>query len=115
VEYYTGYLKALKEAVVEDGVDVRSYFGYAHASSQLSFVADGPTGGRVFPSTPVSGLALMTVLLSGRLMDNMEWNSGLIPRFGSVHTDFDTFKRRPKDSAGTLVQVRPMASVEGHG
>ena len=27
VTYYNGYLQALKEAVTEDKVDVRSYFG----------------------------------------------------------------------------------------
>ncbi|ORY35755.1 beta-glucosidase, partial [Naematelia encephala] len=62
VTYYDGYLSSLKAAVVEDGVDVRSFFGWS-------------------------------------FMDNFEWNSGLVPRFGSVHVDYETFQRTPKDSA----------------
>ena len=34
VTYYNGYINALKQAVEEDGVDVRSYFAYVyHLSS----------------------------------------------------------------------------------
>ncbi|WOO77170.1 Beta-glucosidase 1B [Vanrija pseudolonga] len=62
VNYYNGYLGALRAAVEEDGVDVRSYYAW-------SFI------------------------------DNFEWASGLIPRFGSVRVDYDTFERTPKDSA----------------
>jgi len=29
VHYYQGYLDALKAAVVEDGVDIRSYFAWS--------------------------------------------------------------------------------------
>ena len=29
VAYYKGYLKSLKEAVLQDGVDVRGYFGWS--------------------------------------------------------------------------------------
>ena len=39
------------------------------------------------------------------LMDNFEWASGLVPRFGSCYVDFDTFERTPKDSAKVLVDV----------
>jgi beta-glucosidase/6-phospho-beta-glucosidase/beta-galactosidase len=38
-------------------------------------------------------------------MDNFEWNSGLVPRFGSVHVDFNTFERRPKKSAYFVTEV----------
>lgn len=38
-------------------------------------------------------------------MDNFEWNSGLVPRFGVVHVDYGTKKRTPKDSAAFLKQV----------
>ncbi|WWC73867.1 uncharacterized protein I206_107839 [Kwoniella pini CBS 10737] len=37
-------------------------------------------------------------------MDNFEWASGLIPRFGSVYVDYDTFERTPKDSAKVLME-----------
>jgi beta-glucosidase len=37
-------------------------------------------------------------------MDNFEWNSGLVPRFGCVYVDYDTFERTPKDSASFLIQ-----------
>ncbi|WVR09713.1 hypothetical protein IAU60_006789 [Kwoniella sp. DSM 27419] len=36
-------------------------------------------------------------------IDNFEWASGLGPRFGSVHVDYDTFERTPKDSAKVLM------------
>lgn len=39
-----------------------------------------------------------------RFMDNFEWNSGLVPRFGCVYVDYDTFERTPKDSASFLIQ-----------
>lgn len=67
--YYRGYLEAVRQAVSEDGVDVRSYMAWS-------------------------------------FMDNFEWNSGLVPRFGVVHVDYETKKRTPKDSAKFLQQVR---------
>lgn len=33
------------------------------------------------------------------LMDNFEWASGYLPRFGLVHVDYETGKRSPKQSA----------------
>lgn len=33
------------------------------------------------------------------LMDNFEWASGYVKRFGIVHVDYDTLKRTPKQSA----------------
>lgn len=30
VEFYDGYLNAMKKAIVEDGVDVRSYFAWSY-------------------------------------------------------------------------------------
>ena len=38
-------------------------------------------------------------------MDNFEWNSGLVPRFGSVYVDFETFERHPKKSAYFVTKV----------
>lgn len=67
IRYYHGYLEALKSAVIEDGVDVRSYFGWS-------------------------------------FLDNWEWASGLGPRFGVVHTDYETFERTPKESASFLIK-----------
>ena len=32
------------------------------------------------------------------LLDNFEWGSGYAPRFGLIHTDFETLKRTPKSS-----------------
>jgi beta-glucosidase len=29
IAYYDGYLSAMRDAVLEDGVDVRSYFGWS--------------------------------------------------------------------------------------
>lgn len=46
-------------------------------------------------------------------MDNFEWNSGLVPRFGVVHVDYDTKKRTPKDSAKFLKQVSLLTNF-GH-
>ncbi|WWC95633.1 hypothetical protein V866_002498 [Kwoniella sp. B9012] len=37
-------------------------------------------------------------------MDNFEWASGLVPRFGSVYVDYETFERTPKDSATSLMK-----------
>jgi beta-glucosidase len=43
--------------------------------------------------------------LAWSFMDNFEWDSGLVPRFGVVHVDYDTKKRTPKDSAKFLQGV----------
>ena len=43
--------------------------------------------------------------LAWSFMDNFEWDSGLVPRFGVVHVDYDTKKRTPKDSAEFLKEV----------
>jgi beta-glucosidase/6-phospho-beta-glucosidase/beta-galactosidase len=43
--------------------------------------------------------------LAWSFMDNFEWNSGLVPRFGVVHVDYETKKRTPKDSAAFLREV----------
>lgn len=45
-------------------------------------------------------------------MDNFEWNSGLVPRFGVVHVDYATKKRTPKDSAKFLQGVSPETHVK---
>ncbi len=39
------------------------------------------------------------------LMDNMEWGSGYLPRFGLVHVDFETLERTPKQSFGFYKEV----------
>jgi beta-glucosidase len=46
--------------------------------------------------------------LAWSFMDNFEWASGLVPRFGVVHVDYDTKKRTPKDSAKFLQGVSPI-------
>lgn len=38
-------------------------------------------------------------------MDNFEWNSGLIPRFGCVYVNYDTFERTPKESSKQVIKV----------
>ncbi|WVF68282.1 hypothetical protein IAT40_003047 [Kwoniella sp. CBS 6097] len=53
-------------------------------------------------------------------LDNFEWASGLVPRFGSVYCDYDTFERTPKDSARSLMQffkenVHPSDPTKKHG
>jgi beta-glucosidase/6-phospho-beta-glucosidase/beta-galactosidase len=68
VKFYDGYLTNLRDAVEQDGVDLRSYFAWS-------------------------------------FLDNFEWNSGLVPRFGCVYTDYETFERTPKDSAYWLGKV----------
>ncbi|OCF31715.1 hypothetical protein I316_06522 [Kwoniella heveanensis BCC8398] len=37
-------------------------------------------------------------------LDNFEWASGLVPRFGSVYCNYETFERTPKDSARSLMK-----------
>ena len=50
-------------------------------------------------------LTHLTIVLISRFLDNFEWNSGLVPRFGSVHVDFETFERKPKRSAYYVTEV----------
>ncbi|WWD22919.1 hypothetical protein CI109_107414 [Kwoniella shandongensis] len=52
--------------------------------------------------------------------DNFEWASGLGPRFGSVHVNYETFERTPKDSAKFLMDffnknvAQPKSTSNGH-
>lgn len=45
------------------------------------------------------------LLTCHRFVDNFEWASGLVPRFGCVRCDYDTFKRTPKDSSKFVGEV----------
>jgi beta-glucosidase len=39
------------------------------------------------------------------LLDNFEWAEGFRPRFGLLHTNFDTFERRTRPSNAVLKSV----------
>lgn len=82
---HLGYLDNLLAAVTEDGVDVRSYFGW----------------------TLVSYNCVTWLILQ---LDNWEWSEGYIPRFGVTYVDFATGKRYPKRSA---LEITKASSSEG--
>jgi beta-glucosidase/6-phospho-beta-glucosidase/beta-galactosidase len=137
VTFYKGYTQSLREAVVEDGVDVRSYFGSVDTKKPrngikliqrthnhalfLYYQCINTEYPRLPPSSVFHVLFLKQLVVSifqalrstwvpikyenHRFIDNFEWASGLAPRFGSVHCDFETFKRTPKDSARVLIDV----------
>jgi beta-glucosidase len=46
------------------------------------------------------------------LMDNFEWTFGYRKRFGLVHIDYETLKRRPKDSFGFYAELAGGAGLE---
>jgi beta-glucosidase/6-phospho-beta-glucosidase/beta-galactosidase len=85
VEYYKGYLNALREATVEDGVDVRSYFAWSMSS--------------------YSGFFENCAYDDQGLLDNFEWADGYTTRFGCTYVDYSTQKRYPKDSAWFISNV----------
>ncbi|TDZ14206.1 Beta-glucosidase 1B [Colletotrichum orbiculare MAFF 240422] len=74
---------------VEDGFRQR-YFGLYLDAISRAICEDG---------VPVEGYFAWT------LMDNFEWSAGFGPRFGIVHTDFETLKRTPKKSAYYLKET----------
>jgi beta-glucosidase len=47
------------------------------------------------------------------LLDNFEWSYGYRPRFGLVHVDFATQRRRPKASAAWYAQVVKTGRLSG--
>ncbi|TEA11411.1 Beta-glucosidase 1B [Colletotrichum sidae] len=74
---------------VDDGFRQR-YFGLYLDAISRAIYEDG---------VPVEGYYAWT------LMDNFEWSAGFGPRFGIVHTDFETLKRTPKKSAYYLKET----------
>jgi beta-glucosidase len=47
------------------------------------------------------------------LIDNFEWIKGFGPRFGLIHIDYDTFARRPRESARLFKQIVEAHRVDG--
>jgi beta-glucosidase len=81
--------------VTENGLattdeQLRLEFLRSHLRSLAEAVADG---------VPVAGY------LYWSLMDNYEWSSGTVPRFGLAATDFATQKRSPRPAAHYFAEV----------
>jgi beta-glucosidase len=55
---------------------------------------------------PIDGYFIWT------LLDNFEWAEGYRPRFGLIHTDFQTQKRTPKASARWFSEFLQSASEQ---
>lgn len=88
VEFFQGATDAVKRAVEEDGVDIRSYL-YAWLDQ-------------------INIARLIGAVLSSAwsLLDNFEWADGYDTRFGLTYVDYATQKRYPKASGKFVSKVR---------
>jgi beta-glucosidase len=77
---------AFKDPVLEGQVHDADRVDYLR--NHMAAVADALDQG-----VPMAGYMVWS------LMDNFEWASGYVKRFGIVHVDYDTLKRTPKQSA----------------
>ncbi|GLA52513.1 hypothetical protein AnigIFM63604_009377 [Aspergillus niger] len=112
-EYHNLYIKALCDAVIDNGVHVEGY----HAWSLLEYV--------LLSHLPLSPLSLWEssvswgsrfendalnpspkALISTKICSNLEWNWGFGPRFGVTFVDHENqFKRIPKKSGAIMKAI----------
>ena len=83
--------------ITENGLsltDIPGFDGIVHDDSRIRYIHDHAEN-------------LMRAIKDGvdirgyfhwSLYDNLEWNAGFSPRFGLIHTNFETFEKTPKDS-----------------
>ncbi len=84
--------------VSENGMSNADYVssdGKCHDPQRVEFIKQylGNLKRAVDEGVPILGYMHWSIL------DSMEWMFGYNYRFGLIHTDFETFKRTPKDSA----------------
>jgi beta-glucosidase len=77
---------AFKDPVINGQVNDADRVDYLR--THISAMADAMDQG-----VPMAGYMVWS------LMDNFEWASGYVKRFGIVHVDYETLKRTPKQSA----------------
>ena len=84
--------------ITENGaayVDVLEPDGTVHDADRIAYLADHLRAVR----TAIDAGVDIRGYFVWSLMDNFEWAWGYSKRFGIVHVDYETFQRRPKDSA----------------
>ena len=84
--------------ITENGAaypDVLEPDGTVHDADRITYLADHLRAVRaaIDAGVDIRGYFVWS------LMDNFEWAWGYSKRFGIVHVDYETFQRRPKDSA----------------
>lgn len=86
-EFFEGYVGAIARAVKEDGVDIRSYFGWTFTDNWGKF--------------------LKSCITTAELMQVIEWQAGYTDRFGVTFIDWNSTEktRYPKRSAKLLKEM----------
>ena len=110
VEYFRGNCEALLAAITEDGVDVRSYFGWSEfgtsypvrAGFLIAWLSRSVGQLRMVGRFPYSAV----VLAEFSLDFSTDRADGYLTRFGVTYVDYVTQKRYPKESGKFVSNVR---------
>ena len=100
----TEYTGSLPLYVTENGASFRDYVnpeGKCHDPERVDFLRDHLREAHraVGEGVPLAGYFVWS------LLDNFEWDSGYLQRFGLVHVDYPTQRRTPKTSFDWYRQV----------
>ena len=98
--YITENGAAFPDVVIDDQIDDESRRGYieAHLAQCTRAIAAG---------IPLAGYFVWT------LMDNFEWAEGYRPRFGILHVDYQSQRRRIKASGDWLASLQQLRRPKG--